>query len=140
MPRVAQLDRKWRGHLDDYVTAIAWSPDNQQVAVCDGAGTVQCLNPITRQTHCLQNSEGQSIMSQHPQKRNLELASCILSHKVFNESLRIYLDRAKPPISKDIVRIMKEDSPRNANYSNEVLKRRAQTVKGWIEWILELTV
>lgn len=63
MPRVTrpQLERKWRGHLDDYVTAIAWSPDSQQVAACDGAGTVQCFNRVTQQTHCLQGGTGQSV-------------------------------------------------------------------------------
>ena len=63
MPRLTQpqLDRKWRGHLDDYVTAIAWSPDSQQVAACDGAGSIQCLNLATQQTHCLQAADGQSI-------------------------------------------------------------------------------
>ena len=63
MPRLTrlQLERQWRGHLDDYVTAIAWSPDSQQVAACDGAGTVQCLNRVTQQTHCLQTGTGQSV-------------------------------------------------------------------------------
>ena len=63
MPRLTQpqLDRKWRGHLDDYVTAIAWSPDSQQVAACDGAGSIQCLNLATQKTHYLQTADGQSI-------------------------------------------------------------------------------
>ncbi|MGF1604364.1 MAG: WD40 repeat domain-containing protein [Thermosynechococcaceae cyanobacterium] len=63
MPRLAQpqLDLKWRGHLDDYVTAIAWSPNSQQVAACDGSGVIQFLHRGTQQTHCLQASTGQSI-------------------------------------------------------------------------------
>lgn len=63
MPRLTQprLGRKWRGRLDDYVTAIAWSPNSQQVAACDGAGNVQCLNRITQQTHSLQTGTGQSV-------------------------------------------------------------------------------
>lgn len=56
-----QLERKWRGHLDDYVTAIAWSPDSQQVAACDGAGAIQYLNRVTQQTHCLQAGTGKSV-------------------------------------------------------------------------------
>ena len=56
-----QLERKWRGQLDDYVTAIAWSPDSQHVAACDGSGTVQCLNRSSKQTHCLQTGTGESI-------------------------------------------------------------------------------
>ena len=85
------------------------------------------------------NSKGQSILSQHPQKRKLELAKCILRHKVFNQSLRIYLNRGQPPIKQNIIKIIKDQSERNNNYSDSVLKRRAQTVKGWIDWILELT-
>ena len=62
MPRVIQpqLERKWRGHLDDYVTAIAWSADSQQVAACDGSGSIHCFNRVTQQTHCLQTGTGQS--------------------------------------------------------------------------------
>ncbi len=61
MPRVAQLERKWRGQLDDYVTAIAWSADSQQVAACDGSGSIHCLNRVTQQTHCLQTGTGLSV-------------------------------------------------------------------------------
>lgn len=63
MPRVTQpqLGRQWRGRLDDYVTAIAWSPNSRQVAAGDGTGTVQCLNRVTQQTHCLQTGTGQSV-------------------------------------------------------------------------------
>ncbi|PZD71583.1 hypothetical protein C1752_06203 [Acaryochloris thomasi RCC1774] len=63
MPRLKQpqLNLKWRGTLDDYVTAIAWSPDSQQVAACDGSGAIQCLHRGTQQTYCLQSSTGQSV-------------------------------------------------------------------------------
>lgn len=82
------------------------------------------------------NSEGQSIMSQHPQRRNLALARCILRHKVFNESLNISLEQAQLLTSKEIVAIMTSELNK---YSSTTVERRAQTVKGWIDWIVELT-
>ena len=85
------------------------------------------------------NPKGQSIMSQHPQRRKLELAKCILCDKVFNESLHIHLNQGQSPVLQDIIQIIKDQSVRNANYSGSVLKRRAQTVKGWIDWIVDLT-
>ena len=83
------------------------------------------------------NSKGRAIMSQNPQKRNLGLAGCILCHKVFNQSLNIYLEQAQLPTSKNIVALMKYESKK---YSKTTLERRARTVKGWIEWILQLTI
>lgn len=86
------------------------------------------------------NSKGRNIMNQHPRKRKLELAKCILCHQVFNQSLRIYLNQGQPPIKQNIIRMIKDQSKRNNNYSDSVLERRAQTVQGWIYWIVELTI
>lgn len=80
--------------------------------------------------------KAESIMCQHPQKRNLELASCILCHQVFNASLQMYLLRDRKPTLKEILAVMKEE----LDYADNTLERRAQTVKAWIEWIHALTI
>lgn len=69
---------------------------------------------------------------------NIFQMKSILSHRIFDLSLRNHLENAQMPTLEDIVYIMRQES--NKQYSNITLKRRAQTVKGWVEWILKLTM
>lgn len=63
MPSLSQprLDLQWRGTLSDYVTAIVWSANGEQVAVCSAAGEIQCLNVITQHLVQVQRASGQSV-------------------------------------------------------------------------------
>ena len=81
--------------------------------------------------------KGQSIMAQHPRKNNLALIKFILFQKIFNLSLRNHLENSRMPTLENIVYIMRQQSK---NYSHITLKRRAQTVREWVEWILKLTM
>ncbi|MGB3692050.1 MAG: hypothetical protein WBG70_16685 [Spirulinaceae cyanobacterium] len=82
---------------------------------------------------------GLQIITQHPRRRNLELVKCILSHRIFNSSLRIYFEKAQPPTKEEIVSIMRDGSEEISSSANSTCERRASTVRGWIEWILKLT-
>ncbi|MEM8605208.1 MAG: WD40 repeat domain-containing protein [Cyanobacteria bacterium P01_H01_bin.121] len=59
--RSALLSLTWQGQLEDYVTAIAWSPNNRQVAIASAAGEVLLVDSKTRQTVSLQTATGASI-------------------------------------------------------------------------------
>jgi hypothetical protein len=87
----------------------------------------------------LLSSKGQSIMAQHPKNRNLELVKSILSHRIFNLSLQISLEKAEIPSVQKVVSIMNKGAEKISSASITTQKRRAQTVKGWIAWIFELT-
>jgi WD40 repeat protein len=54
------LDVCQRGHLNDYVTAIAWSP-NQTLAIASAAGEILLVNPETQAEIMLQEAKGESI-------------------------------------------------------------------------------
>jgi hypothetical protein len=54
------LDVCQRGHLNDYVTAIAWSP-NQTLAIASAAGEILLVNPETQAEILLQEAKGESI-------------------------------------------------------------------------------
>ena len=82
--------------------------------------------------------KGYFIMTQHPRNKNLALVECILSHKIFNLSLRNHLENAQMPTLEDIVNIMRQQSEKK--YSDKTLERRAQTVRAWVDWILKLTL
>ena len=81
---------------------------------------------------------GQSIISQHPRKRSLELVRCILRHRIFNLSLKIFFDKAQRPTKEEIVAIMKNGTEKISRGSQSTQMRRASTVERWLEWILEL--
>jgi hypothetical protein len=85
------------------------------------------------------SSKGQSIMAQHPKNRNLKLVQSILSHRIFNSSLRIYLEQAEIPSVREVVFVINKGAEEIATASITTQERRAQTVRGWITWILELT-
>lgn len=84
------------------------------------------------------SKQGFYIMSQHPQKRNIELLKCILQHRIFNDSLTAWLEKAESLSKEEIVSIMGKGSERIAVGSDTTRNRRASTVRGWIEWILML--
>ncbi|MEO1181061.1 MAG: WD40 repeat domain-containing protein, partial [Cyanobacteria bacterium J06636_28] len=51
----------WETRLSDYVTAVAWSPDGNQLAASSDAGEVILYTPITGESKCLQSSQGESV-------------------------------------------------------------------------------
>jgi len=81
---------------------------------------------------------GRKILSLRYKQRQLEYAKLILNHKVFYEYLKLYFERAEKPLSIDTIEIMQHCDLYKIE-SESTYKRRASTVRGWIEWILELT-
>ena len=81
---------------------------------------------------------GYSILSQHPQKRNIELIKCILQHQTFNDCLTAWLAKGESLSKEEIMYIMCQGNKKMAVGSNQTRERRASTVRGWIEWILRL--
>jgi hypothetical protein len=79
---------------------------------------------------------GTRIMAQHPQVRNLALVECILEHKVFNQTLRLYFEQGARPTIEQVVAIMRDARLR---ISGTTPRRRAQTVLAWVDWIMQLT-
>ena len=84
------------------------------------------------------SKHGYFVMSQHPQKRNIELIKCILQHQIFHDCLREWLKKEESLSKKEIMNIMSRGSKKIASGSDETRRRRASTVRGWIEWILML--
>ena len=67
--------------------------------------------------------------------RNEILIRLILRHKVFYYTYKYYLENERIPSSDYIIELMKKytDIPKE---SNKTFRRRASTVKGWIQWII----
>jgi hypothetical protein len=79
---------------------------------------------------------GADIMRMHPRGRNLALVRCALERRVFNRTLRLYLEQGARPTVEQVVEIMKAA---RLSLAGTTLPRRAQTVLLWIDWILGLT-
>ena len=82
---------------------------------------------------------GKRILNLRYKQRQLEFVKLILNHKAFYEYLRLYFERAEKPLTIDTIKIMKECDLYNIE-SESTYRRRASTIRGWIDWILDLIV
>lgn len=80
---------------------------------------------------------GRKILNLRYKQRQLEFVKLILSHKVFYEYLRMYFENLEEPEVIDTIEIMKQCDLYNIE-SESTYKRRSSTIRGWIEWILDL--
>lgn len=80
---------------------------------------------------------GKQILNLSFKQRQLAYCNLILSHKAFNETLKVYLESGIMPPKGTIIRIMKNAQLYHI-YSDETFERRSSTIKGWIDWIIRL--
>jgi hypothetical protein len=80
---------------------------------------------------------GLKIMNKHPRARNLALIQQILSKEIFKRALDFYLANSTLPSKSDIAQIMQE---MGLELNETTIGRRASTVRGWLRWIINLTV
>jgi hypothetical protein len=86
----------------------------------------------------LLTDEGRRLFRLKYIPRQLKLVELILSHKVFNESFKLFIKQGYLPSKCEIVEIMKRSNLYNVR-SEDTFYRRASSIAGWINWILELT-
>lgn len=84
-------------------------------------------------------NEGKELFKVNLKKRQLKFVELILKHNVFNKTLKEYFRLGQIPSKDSIVEIMKESNLYRLS-SNSTFYRRAQTIKSWINWILELVI
>lgn len=80
---------------------------------------------------------GRKILNLRYKQRQLEFVKLILKHKVFYEYLNSYFELSNKPTTLDTVEIMKQCNLYNIK-EESTYKRRSSTIRGWIEWILDL--
>lgn len=81
---------------------------------------------------------GRSIFRLSLKKRNLFFVGIILEKRAFKNSFNEYLLGLELPSKEKIVNIMKSSNLYNIR-SESTFNRRASTVSGWLNWILDLT-
>ncbi len=80
------------------------------------------------------SKKGKTILRMNYKKRQLSYCECILSHEIFNIMLKQYFNSGYMPSNEDIIIAMKNCGLYKIN-SEETFKRRASTIKGWLNWI-----
>lgn len=83
------------------------------------------------------SEKGRKILKLGYKQRQLSFCSCILSHRVFADTLKQYFKTGIMPQKSDIVQMMKSAALYSVK-KESTFDRRASTVKGWINWIVEL--
>lgn len=77
---------------------------------------------------------GKKLLKMPYKSRQLEYVKLILKHQIFNEMMVISLKTAEIPDKRFIANRMKELNI----CSDNLIQRRASSVKGWISWIINL--
>lgn len=83
------------------------------------------------------SEQGQKMVRSKYKARQLRFVEAILRHRVFNETLRLYLKRGKMPLVSDIVEIMRKYGLYQVQ-AESTFRRRASTVTSWISWVMGL--
>jgi len=81
--------------------------------------------------------QGLSLFRQKINERQISIISAIISHKVFKESLELYLRKAEIPSKDEIVSIMKNCNLLNIG-KESTFYRRSSTIISWLNWIVGL--
>lgn len=78
---------------------------------------------------------GRQVLRSPQKNRHLLLIGRVLSHSPFRECFELYLGRHQMPAPTEIHKLMRE-IPRFNEVSDSTLKRRASTVRAWLDWVL----
>ena len=80
-------------------------------------------------------SSGSKIFNLDYKRRQLSLIKLILQHKVFHDVYKLTLLKNSLISINEIVEVMKSNNLYNME-SDETYRRRAQTIRSWIGWVL----
>jgi len=87
------------------------------------------------QIGCKLTKKGLSVFNLSIVDRQIEFVSLILSHSAFKNTLKLYFNNGTVPTKDEVVEIMKDSKLYHVD-SKSTYYRRASTISGWINWIL----
>jgi len=90
---------------------------------------------ISGEIGCFLTRESKRIFCLNIIDRQKEFAKLIISHSVFKQTLELYLNNGEVPTKESIVEIMKHSNLFNID-SDSTYFRRASTIIGWVNWII----
>ncbi|MFT4155405.1 hypothetical protein [Parafilimonas sp.] len=90
---------------------------------------------VSGQVGCFLTNKGKQVFNMNLIDRQKEFAKLIISHAAFKQTLKTYLDNGEMPGKENIVEIMKQARLYKVG-SDTTYFRRASTITGWINWIM----
>jgi hypothetical protein len=97
---------------------------------------IECSPENDINSYCL-TEKGRKLFKLSIFDRQVELATLILSHAVFKNTLKKYLESGCVPAKQEVIEIMCKSNLRNIS-SDSVYQRRSTTILSWIHWIINL--
>jgi hypothetical protein len=94
-----------------------------------------CKAPLTGYSGCVLSKKGRKIFSLGLMERQIQFVKLIVSHKVFRETLKLHLENNERPQKETVVEIMHQSGLFQVDSSSTYM-RRASTVIGWVNWII----
>lgn len=83
-------------------------------------------------------TEGKKLFKLRYKDRQLKYVELIFKHKPFRECFNKCLQTSEIPNKKEVIKIMEESDVYNVQ-AESTYERRASTITGWVNWIVELT-
>ena len=92
-------------------------------------------DPLSGQIGCYLTNKGKQVFNTNLIDRQKEFVKVIISHSAFQQTLKLYLENGEMPSKNEIVEVMKHSKLHKVG-SNTTYFRRASTISGWINWIM----
>ena len=112
--------------------------DSRQTDYYSNAGKYLGLIDSKRENNqviCFLTDKGQRLFNLSIVDRQIEFIKLILSHAAFKKTLKHYFDSGSVPQKEEIVEVMKKSNLYKVD-SETTYFRRASTISGWVNWIL----
>lgn len=92
-------------------------------------------DPSNEQIGCSLTNKGKQLFNTSLIDRQKEFLKIIISHAAFKQTLKLYLENGEMPDKNEIVDIMGRSKLHKVG-SDTTYFRRASTIAGWINWIM----
>jgi hypothetical protein len=90
---------------------------------------------VSGQIGCYLTAKGKQVFNTNLIERQKEFVKLIVSHSAFKQTLKLYFENGEMPSKEDIVEIMKNSKLHKVG-SDTTYLRRASTITGWTNWIM----
>ena len=90
---------------------------------------------LSGQIGCYLTPKGKQVFNINLVDRQKEFMKIIVSHSAFKQTLKLYFENGEMPTKENIVEIMRKSKLHKVG-SDSTYFRRASTITGWINWIM----
>lgn len=129
---------KQKGFISKEEITENYDFDSRQTDYYSNAGKYLGLVEIGRengQVVCYLTEKGKRVFNLSIIDRQSEFVKLILSHSAFKQTLKLYFDNGEMPIKEAVVEVMKRSKLHKVG-SDTTYFRRASTIAGWTNWIM----